>query len=238
MLGRNTDKGNKKLKTIYDRSKPSRFNNFIISLYNLFFWLSVVLVFLTIILEIFGARSQTVDYIKNIYNFMQAYIRCTFSKEFFTLFSVIISLLSVMAAAFSIAFGNFNICSINANLVIKQIYGKGRSKSLTKIIILMMVTPFILFLSIGFRLNLLFIVIYLIAFINLFYMLDICLTVFTDNGVKYAVIPENISRELQQNVHLFKYSADLPTKERERLLYDSFVQNISCDDYSVNRPSI
>lgn len=66
-------------------------------------------------------------------------------------------------------------------------------------------------------------------------MLDICITVFTDNGVKYVVIPKNISRELQQNVHLFKNAADSPANKRERLLYDSFVHNNSCDDYSVNK---
>ena len=58
---------------------------------------------------------------------------------------------------------------------------------------------------------------------------------FTDNGVKYVEIPENISRELQETVCNKSNESGTSDVKRERLLYDSYIQGISCDDYSVNR---
>lgn len=235
--------------SIYHRTRFSSVNQFLVNRYSLFLAVSKVILAITFVMElgrIFGCWSLldflkgnciygAAVWIKNGFLFLHNHFHNTFEQNRWTLFSIIVSLLSVMAATFAIAFGNFKICSINANLVLKQIYGGGKKRISTRIVGVMLVTPFGMLFSIGFHFDVLFVFIFLFAFINLFYLLDICLTIFTDNGVKYVEIPKNLSRELQQSVHLSKKEKDSSEKERERLLYDSFVQNISCDDYSVNK---
>ncbi len=211
-------------KSIYERSNVSTINSCFIKSYRFFY-----VVFAAII--VFGAIVDITSILVSVKEWFHSLI----DNEQFSMLSIIVTLLSVIMATFSVIFGNFKICNINANLVLKQLQNKDKKNDTVEIVAVLMITPFAMIAAFMLGLDTLYFCLFIIAFFNLFLMLDICLTLFTDNGVKYVEIPENISRELQETVCSRLNENEVSYGRRERLLYDSYVQGITCDDYSVNR---
>ena len=209
---------------IYERSIISRVNSLLLKSYSKLLCVYAVLL-------AFGLTTDIFD----LFMCFSKWIRGITCKNHFTILSIVVTLLSVVMATFSIIFGNFKICNINASLVLKQMY-IGTKRILTvAVIIMLMATPFIMIIAQLANWQVFFFCSFIVAFINLFFMLDVCLTLFTDNGIRYVEIPENISRELQVSVCSRINSEVSSYGKKERLLYDGYVQGITCDDYSVNR---
>ena len=237
MLKKRFSKSNKS-KSIYDRSFLSSGNDTMLCIYSKIVIIGLIVVFVfSVLIEICKCNISWHCFLCFFYKPIKEFV----CKNHFSILSIVVTLLSVIMATFSIAFGNFKICNINANLVLKQIYSGSKKNLYTIILIILMIAPFFMIISQIFHWEFLFFTTFITAFFNLFLMLDICLTIFTDNGVKYVEIPANISRELQQTVCRDLDDNEFSYGNRERLLYDSFIQGIRCEDYSVNRivvPSI
>ena len=154
----------KRSNSIYERSKLSEFNNnFVLKHYS-------ILIPLFIAFQVVGV---IIDWINGCQMPIKRWIRCILGDNHFTILALVVTLLSVIIASFSIAFGSFKICNINANLVLKLIHVNKKRNYIMWIMVFIMVEPVIMIIALAARWDLLFFLAFIIAFLNMFFELDI-----------------------------------------------------------------
>lgn len=177
--------------------------------------------------------------ISRILNSISCFINNIDENNSFTILSLIVSFLSVLIAALAIAFGNFKICNINANVLLKQIFNNVNTfgkkvpilkSSFTTSCIMSCASPVLMLAFMIFHLKYSYFIVFLIAFFSLLHLLVLCLSLFTSNGIKYHLIPLYIYYEY---LEICEHKNEIDFKER--LLYDSFIQNLDTDNYYENK---
>ena len=145
------------------------------------------------------------------------------TSDYFTIFSVVISMLSAVVAALTIMFGNFKICGIGSNTILKHIFGKQFLYCRAVIFI----SPLVMLVLIfgGFKYS--YFVLFVLSIISLIYLLHLCISVFVDIGIRTKVIPEYISDEVFDEL-----KRDSSISESGKYLYGEFIHSFNNDEFN------
>lgn len=144
-------------------------------------------------------------------------------NDYFTIFSLVISMLSAVVAALTIMFGNFKICGIGSNTILKHIFGKQFLYCRAVIFI----SPLVMLVLIfgGFKYS--YFVLFVLSIISLIYLLHLCISVFVDIGIRTNVIPEYISDEI---FDALKKGSSI--SESGKYLYGEFIHSFNNDEFN------
>lgn len=142
----------------------------------------------------------------------RTFINARVHGEYFTLFSIAISLLSVLMAALTIIFGSLKICGINSSSVIKNVFKYQFLLCRTMVF----VSTFILFGLAVFDMKYTFFLLFLFLIINMIYLLHLCLSINLDKGVRYGIIPQYIFKERVGEV-----------EENDSIISREFISNVN-----------
>lgn len=145
------------------------------------------------------------------------------NSDYFALFSLVVSLLSAVIAALTIMFGNFKICGIGSNTILKHVFKKQFLYCRSVIFI----SPLVMLVLIFFELKFTYVVLFLLSIVSLIYLLHLCISVFVDTGIRTKVIPEYICDEIFRGI---EYNSLI--FEAGKNLYSEFIHSYNNDEFN------
>lgn len=170
------------------------------------------------------------DYITaSVGSFIQKYVilvhgtmKCS---DYITIYSIVVSLLSIGIAALTMMFGNFKICGINSTTILKYVFKK--EFMLCRFAVFL--SPVLMLVLMLLKFEFSYFILFALSTLSLIYLSHLCLAIFVDKGIKYQVIPSYIVKEL--NGYVSRDISGNTDKSKTLFLYNEFIHNQNNDDF-------
>ena len=146
-------------------------------------------------------------------------------SDYITIYSIVVSLLSIGIAALTMMFGNFKICGINSTTILKYVFKK--EFMLCRFVVFL--SPVLMLVLMLLKFEFSYFILFALSTLSLIYLSHLCLAVFVDKGIKYQVIPSYIVKEL--NGYVLRDIAGNTDKSKTLFLYNEFIHNQNNDDF-------
>ena len=146
-------------------------------------------------------------------------------SDYITIYSIVVSLLSIGIAALTMMFGNFKICGINSTTILKYVFKK--EFMLCRFVVFL--SPVLMLVLMLLKFEFSYFVLFALSTLSLIYLSHLCLAIFVDKGIKYQVIPSYIVTELNENA--FDKDVEDNDKTKPLFIYNEFIHNQNNDDF-------
>lgn len=146
-------------------------------------------------------------------------------SDYITIYSIVVSLLSIGIAALTMMFGNFKICGINSTTILKYVFKK--EFMLCRFVVFL--SPVLMLVLMLLKFEFSYFVLFALSTLSLIYLSHLCLAIFVDKGIKYQVIPSYIVAELNEDAS--DSDAEDNDKTKSLFIYNEFIHNQNNDDF-------